>query len=345
MAPVKNARVVYKEVPEGFPVPGKTYDYDESQTIDLENAPLNGGILFKILVVSVDPYMRRKMQDPSVDFYLGLYKVGEPLNGWAVSKVLRSENAAMKPGDIVYGIFPFQEYVISPQEPHMRVLENKEKLPLYKYVGICGMPGQTAHHGWLEYAHPYVKKGDVVFVTAASGAVGSIVVQLAKAEGLKVIASAGSEEKVEFVRSLGADVVFNYKTTSTREVLKKEGPVQIYWDNVGGESLEAALEFAAQKAHFVICGMISNYNTSEPYNVKNLQQLVWREITFHGFLFLSLMPKYIEDFYRTFPPRVASGELKYKDDVVRGLENAGKALVDVLSGKNFGKCSVVVADE
>ncbi len=91
--------------------------------------------------------------------------------------------------------------------------------------------------------------------------------------------------------------------------------------------------------------MISSYNTDEPYNVKNLQQLVWREITFHGFLFLSLEEKYDEAFYKTFPPRVASGELKYKDDVVRGLENAGKALLDVLSGKNFGKCSVVVADE
>ncbi|RPD54785.1 NAD(P)-binding protein [Lentinus tigrinus ALCF2SS1-7] len=324
MSPVRNARVVYKEVPEGFPIPGKTFVYDDSQTIDLENVPLNGGVLFKVLVVSVDPYMRRKMQDPSVDFHLGLFKVGEPLYNFSVSKVVRSENPALKEGDHIYGVFR-----------------------------------QTAHHAWMEYAHPYSKKGDVAFVTAASGAVGAIVVQLAKADGLKVIASAGSDEKCEFVRSLGADVVFNYKTTSTREVLKKEGPVQMYaqrlafprsptrsyWDNVGGESLDAALEWAAQKAHFVICGMISNYNTGEPYNVKNLQQVVWREITFHGFLVTSLWPKYDEEFNRMFPPRVASGELKYKDDLVRGLENAGQALVNVLSGTNFGKCSVVVADE
>ncbi|KAI0706490.1 hypothetical protein C8Q76DRAFT_800914 [Earliella scabrosa] len=177
----------------------------------------------------------------------------------------------------------------------------------------------------MEFAHA-AKSGDVVFVTAAAGSVGSTVVQIAKAEGLKVIASAGSEDK-------------------TAEVLEKEGPINIYWDNVGGESLEAALEYSAQKAHFIICGSISNYNTKEPYNVKNLQLILWREVTLHGFLVLSLESKYADEFFRTFPARVASGEIKYKEHRVEGLEHAGQAIFDVQSGKNTGKMVVVVANE
>ncbi|PIL25993.1 hypothetical protein GSI_11747 [Ganoderma sinense ZZ0214-1] len=345
MAPVKNGRVIFNEMPTDYPIPGQTTVYDESETIDLENVPLNGGILIKTLVVSIDPYLRRMMIDPKTPSSFPPFSIGQTLINHAVGLVLRSENLAIPKGSHVAGLFPFQEYAVlsGPVSPRVRVVENKENLPWSVFVGVCGMPGQTAHHGWHEYSHS--KKGDLVFVTAASGPVGATVVQIAKAEGLRVIASAGSDEKVEFVKSLGADVVFNYKTTKTREVLEKEGLVNIYWDNVGGESLEAALEFAAPKSHFIICGNISGYNTGEPYNVKNLQQLVWREITFHGFLVDSLMPKYREEFLRTFPIRVASGEIKYKEHVVHGLENAGQALLDVMKGGNFGKSVVIVADE
>ncbi|KAI0692468.1 NAD(P)-binding protein [Cerioporus squamosus] len=348
MAPVKNGRVIYNEIPTGMlSNPGKTLVYDESQTIDLDNEPLNGGILVKILVLSIDPYLRRKMQDPSIPSFFPAFKVGEPLENSGVGVVIRSESPNYKPGDHVLGTFPdnlpFQHYLVIP-DPHLRILENKENLSWSAYLGVCGMPGEckTAHHAWKEYAQPKIKKGDVVFVTAASG---TIVAQLAKADGLKVIASAGSDEKVDYVRSLGVDVAFNYKKVSTREVLQKEGPINFYWDNVGGESLEAALEFAAQKAIFIICGMISSYNTKEPYNVKNLQQLVWREITFNGFLIGSLIPKYDDEFYATMPGRVAKGEIKYKEHLVEGLENTGQAMLDVLHGNNFGKSVIVVAEE
>ncbi|RPD54820.1 NAD(P)-binding protein [Lentinus tigrinus ALCF2SS1-7] len=341
---VKNGRIIYSEIPTGYPVPGKTLVYDESQTIDLDNEPLHGGILVKVLVLSIDPYLRRRMQEPSPLDFFPPFKVGEPLDNSGVGVVVRSENPSFKPGDHVLGRFLFQQYLVLP-DPKLRKLDNREGLSLSAYLGVCGVPAQTAHHAWREYAQPKIKKGDVLFVTAASGAVGAIVAQLAKADGLKVIASAGSDEKVEYVRSLGVDVAFNYKKVSTREVLQKEGPINFYWDNVGGESLEAALEFAAQKATFIICGMISNYNTKEPYNVKNLQQLVWREITFNGFLVGSLMPKYDDEFFATMPARVAKGEIKYKEHFVKGLENAGQALLDVLSGENFGKSVVVVSEE
>ncbi|KAI0750202.1 NAD(P)-binding protein [Daedaleopsis nitida] len=343
MAPVINGRVLYNGIPSGFPIPGKTTIYDESETIDLENELLHGGILVKILDLSIDPYMRHKMQKHNPLDYFPMFEVGEPLTNFGVGIVLRSENAAFKTGDHVTSIFPFQEYVIVRDTQQIRVLDNKENIPLSAYLGVCGMPGQTAHHAWLEFSH--AKKGDVAFVTAASGAVGAVVVQLAKSHGLKVIASAGSDEKVDFVRSIGADVAFNYKTTNTNDVLAKEGPINVYWDNVGGEPLEAALEYAAQGAHFIICGHISNYNTTEPYNVKNMQNLIWRQVTLHGFLVTELWAKYLEDFYKTMPALVASGDMKYMEHRVKGLENAGQALLDVMNGRNIGKMVVVVADE
>ncbi|KAI0750179.1 NAD(P)-binding protein [Daedaleopsis nitida] len=345
--PVKNGTVIFKEIPSGYPVPGQTVVYDQSETLDLDNVPLEGGILTKVLVLSIDPYLRHKMQAKNPLNPLGNFELNQPLENFGVGVVLRSDNPKTKAGDHVYGMFPFKQYAIFKGDAvkELRVIENKEGIPWSAYVGVCGMPGQTAHHGWTEFAKPVLKKGDVAFVTAASGAVGAVVVQLAKLSGLKVIASAGSDAKVEFVRSLGADVVFNYKTTSTMEVLKREGPINIYWDNVGGESLEAALEYAAHNAHFLICGMISTYNTKEPYNVKNLQNLLWREITFHGFLGASLMAKYDKEFYGTFPALVASGKLQHREHRVQGLENVGQAILDVLSGSNTGKMVVTVSED
>ncbi|KAI1792111.1 NAD(P)-binding protein [Ganoderma leucocontextum] len=347
MAPVRNARVIFNEVPTDYPIPGKTVVYDESETIDLDNVPLNGGILVKVLALSIDPYLRRMMIGPDAENFIPTFKLGQPIVNYGIAVVARSENPAIKQGAHVVGLidrqFPFQEYAIVHDLSTVRVVENSERLPWSLYLGVLGMPGQTAYYGWSEFARP--KKGDVVFVSAASGSVGATVVQFAKAEGLKVIASAGSEEKVAFVKAIGADVAFNYKTTSTREVLEREGPINIYWDNVGGETLEAAIDFSARHTRVIVCGNISAYNTTEPYGVKNLQLLLWREITLHGFLFISLEPKYLEEFFKTIPKRIASGEIKYKEHIVRGLENAGQAILDVQMGKNLGKSVVVVADE
>ncbi|GJE91334.1 NADP-dependent oxidoreductase [Phanerochaete sordida] len=342
MAPVKNGRLLFNEVPTGYPEPGKTTVYDETETIDLDNAPLNGGFLVKTLVLSIDPYLRGKMRDASVKSYSPAFEKGQPIENFGVGVVLRSENPKVKAGDHVYGIFPFAQYFIRPSFDGFRVLENKEGLPWSVYVGVAGMPGQTAYSAWKEYAK--VQKGDVVFVTAASGPVGSFVVRLAKADGLKVIASAGSDEKCEFVKSLGADVVFNYKTTKTADVLAKEGPINIFWDNVGGESLDAALQYAARGARFLECGMISGYN-GQAQPVNNLMMIVAKELQINGFLVFSLLPKYAEEFYREVPARIASGEFKFIEDVKKGLEFAGHAIYEVQAGKNHGKSVIQVAEE
>lgn len=153
----------------------------------------------------------------------------------------------------MFGVPPaFQQYLITQAQalPAFSVLQNKEKLPWSVYLGAAGMAGQSAFAAWKEYAD--AKKGETAFITAGAGAVGSFAIQLAKADGLKVIASAGSDEKVAFMKSLGADVAFNYKKENVYEVLKKEGPSGSYWDNVGGESFDAALQYAAHKGRFIV---------------------------------------------------------------------------------------------
>ncbi|OSD00542.1 NAD-P-binding protein [Trametes coccinea BRFM310] len=342
MAPVKNGRYIFNEVPTGLPEPGKTVVYDDSETIDPDTVPLNGGFLVKILVLSIDPYLRGKMRGPNDKGYNPAFELGKPLNSFSVGVVVRSENPAVKPGDHLYGIFDFKHYVIEHDPSKFRVLKD-EGLPWSAYVGVAGMPGETAVYAWKKYAHP--KKGEVAFVTTGAGPVGATVIQLAKADGMKVIASAGSDDKVEFMREIGADVAFNYKTVDTRKVLEKEGPINIFWDNVGGETLEAALDFAALHGRFIECGMISEYNTTERYTVKNLMNIVTKELTVQGFVVGTIRPKYEEWFYSTWPKRVASGEIKYKEDRVYGLENAGQAIADVQSGRNFGKSVVIVAEE
>ncbi|KAJ3551077.1 hypothetical protein NMY22_g6 [Coprinellus aureogranulatus] len=240
MSPVPNPRVLFNEVPQGYPEPGKTVVYDESENIDLDTVSIpDGGFLVKTLYLSVDPYMRGHIRKPEVKSYSPPFVIGQPLNGHGVGVVLKSKYPELKEGAHVYGIFSHQVYSVYKDKSGLIVLDNKENLPWSYYVGVCGMPGKTAYHAWHEYSQ--AKKGETVFVTAGAGPVGSFVIQLAKLDGCKVIASAGSDEKVEFMKSIGADVAFNYKTTNTLEVLEKEGGIDIYWDNVGGETLDAVL--------------------------------------------------------------------------------------------------------
>ncbi|TDL20587.1 NAD-P-binding protein [Rickenella mellea] len=344
--PTRNARVLFNEVPTGYPEPGKTDKYDDSQTIDLENVPLNGGFLVKILYLSIDPYMRGRMRAPTTKSYSPPFTIGEPLQNNGVGVIIRSENPDIKAGDHVHGFFPFQEYYVTANAKAYRVLPKDQNIPWSVYLGACGMTGKTAYYGWTAYAE--AKKGETVFVSTGAGPVGSVVIQLAKKQGLKVIASAGSDEKVEFMKSIGADVAFNYKKESTKEVLEKNGPINIYWDHVGGQTLEAAIDAAAPYARFIECGMISQYNVSAenpPYAPKNLTQIVGKCLNLRGFLVTPLEEKYRDEFYATIPPMVAKGEIKFLEDITEGLEGTGKAIYEVQAGKNHGKSIIRVAAE
>ncbi|KXN88464.1 Zinc-type alcohol dehydrogenase-like protein PB24D3.08c [Leucoagaricus sp. SymC.cos] len=340
MAPIRNARVLMNEYPTGYPEPGKTTVYDDSQTIDIDNVPLKGGFILKTLVISIDPYLRGRMR-PSGGYAVG-FALGKPLHSHGVGVVVRTETDQVKVGDHLYGQLTHEEYNVRSTLADLVVIKDNHGLPWSVYVGAAGMPGQTAYVGWKEFAHP--KKDDVVYVTTGGGPVGSLVIQLAKADGLKVIASAGSDDKVAFMKELGADVAFNYKTTPVRDVLSEEGPIDIFWDHVGGETLEAALDAADIGARFIECGMISGYNTGG-VPIRNLMQVVGKDITLRGFIVGRSLPKYLKEFYDTVPAKIAKGEIKYTEEVTHGLDKVGDVILAVQKGTNKAKAVIHVADE
>ncbi|KAJ7676980.1 hypothetical protein DFH06DRAFT_1428958 [Mycena polygramma] len=345
MAPIQNARVLFNSVPTGYPVPGETTVYDTTHSIDLDTVPLNGGFLIKTLVLSVDPYFRGRMRAPEkkASSYVGPFILGEPLVGFGIAVVLRSETPGVEVGKYVYGhTLLHEEYSVLPELALLQILEKHPQLPLTAYVGAAGMPGQTASMGWKEYSD--AKPGEVAFVTSGASAVGSMVIQLAKQAGLKVIASAGSEEKLEFMKSLGADTVFNYKTTDTRAVLANEGPIDVFWDNVGGPVADAAIEFAAPNARLLECGSISGYNTGHQ-GIKNFHLIGPKSLHLHGIFVGALMPKYLAEFYATIPSQLASGKLKYSEEITKGLDKVGDVILAVQKGENKAKAVVVVAED
>ncbi|KAF8986578.1 hypothetical protein BDQ17DRAFT_1335544 [Cyathus striatus] len=353
MTPVINARVIFNSVPEGYPEPGKTTVYDTTQTIDLDTAPLNGGVLLKILEVSIDPYLRGKMRAPIEKSYSPPFTLGEPIDSFAVAVVVRSEKEGFKKGNHVYGILPTEE---------LRILNNKHNLPWSVYVGAAGMPGKSAYMAWKEYS--YAKKGETVYVSTGAGPVGStsssfsshrllsspqtpfvLVIQLAKQSGCRVIGSAGSDDKVTFMKECGADVAFNYKTESVWDVLEREGGlICSYWDNVGGDTLDAALEFAKIGGRFIECGMISGYNTGGAV-IKNILHVVDKSLSIYGFVVFRLHEKYETQFYEEVPQLLAEGKLKYSEHVWEGLDKAGEAILAVQKGLNRAKAVVKVAQE
>ncbi|KAI0035812.1 alcohol dehydrogenase [Vararia minispora EC-137] len=345
MAPVRNARYIFTEVPEEYPEPGRHFRYDDSQIVDLESVSLDGGILVKTLVLSLDPYMRGRMRPPSKESYTNPFRIGESLSGYGVGVILRSEHEAYALGDhVTYVDIPHQEYFVVKPNPFLRKIPSDAGVPWSLFIGVLGMPGQTAYASWKEYAKP--QKGQTVFVSTAAGAVGSFVVQLAKLDGMKVIASSGSDEKAAFTKECGADVSFNYKTTSTEEILQKEGPIDVYYDNVGGETLDLAFKYAAKNARFIECGMISIYNKPDKsYPFKHLMEIIGKQISVNGFLVFDLVPKWGKQFYEEMPRLVKEGKIKFQEDRSYGLDQIGEAFVAVQKGTNNGKKVVVVAED
>ncbi|EJD43353.1 NAD(P)-binding protein [Auricularia subglabra TFB-10046 SS5] len=343
MAPVCNTRVIFNKVPEGYPVLGETLLVDHSQTIDLENISLAGGkVLGKTLSISIDPFLRGRMRtdtgiDHGPDFRISTY---------AIVKVLRSENPKVKPGDHLYNDNPFAdkfdvaEYQILDDVDTLQVLDKYNVgIPWSAFLGPAGMTGERA------VCAPQTRpQGETIYISTAAGAVGSIVVQLAKAAGLKVIGSAGQDYKLDFLRELGADVVLNYKTTSVDDVLREHGPVDIYWDHVGGKTLATTLNHMNVHGRVLIVGLISGYNSAsleqEPITVPLVKRL-----TIRGLLVSDYHDKYLHEFYSTFPARIKGGEIKYNETVARTVDDAPQLIIDVQKGDNKGKAVVVLAEE
>ncbi|KAI5478560.1 zinc-binding alcohol dehydrogenase domain-containing protein [Pseudohyphozyma bogoriensis] len=331
---VLNRGIIYHEVPVTDVVPSKHLKLEEYET-DFDSIQLNGGILVKNKAVSLDPYMRGRMRDPAIQSYAAAYTLGKPIDGFIVGEVIRSESTEYPVSSFVYAFASVEQYSLI-DGPRLALLarriENKEGLPFSSLVGALGLSGQTAWWSFYNIGKP--KKGETIFVTAAAGAVGQIVVQLAKREGLKVIGSAGSDDKVAFLKELGADIAFNYKKENTLEILKRN-PIDIYFDNVGGEVLDNALETINKFGRIIACGVVSQYNlpADQKYHLKNWPVIVAKEITYQGFIMLG---KDLTEFFATLPGLIASGEIRLREHITKGLDN-GEAFVAMMAGQAEGK--------
>jgi NADPH-dependent curcumin reductase CurA len=323
--------------PEGVPT------HDNFEIVDTE-VPTPGAnqILVRNLVMSVDPAMRGRMRD--VKSYAPPFPVGEVMSGGAVGEVVESHVDDVKPGDHVLHQAGWRTHAVLDAGRYVKV--DGAAAPLSTYLGVLGMPGLTAYSGLLESAE--FKPGDTVFVSGAAGAVGSLVGQLAKLKGAKrVIGSAGSAEKVRhLIDDLGFDAAFNYKDGPVAEQLHQAAPegIDVYFDNVGGEHLEAAIGAITVHGRIAICGMISQYNATEPTPApRNLAQVIAKRLTIRGLLVIDHWHLQ-QQFVTEIAPLVSSGEIKYSETFVDGIRNAPEAFLGLLSGANTGKMLVRIAD-
>jgi hypothetical protein len=305
----------------------------------LKSAPLPalkaGEVCVKNLWMSVDPYMRGRMIQRKS--YIDPFKLNAPLEGGAIGVVESSEHPNFKPGDYVSSFNGWRDYFVSDGDTLEKIEAREEELPYF--LGALGMPGLTAYGALLEIGKP--KAGDTIFVSSAAGAVGSLVCQIAKLKGCKVIASVGSDEKVEWLeQELGVDHAFNYKTVSRiSDALNKFAPdgCDIYFENVGGEHLEAALNHMNLYGRIVMCGMISGYNAESPVpGPVNLMQIIAKRLTMQGFLvfdFEDMKANFLKD----MSSWISQGKIKTKQSILEGLDKAPEAFLNLFNGNTIGK--------
>jgi NADPH-dependent curcumin reductase CurA len=286
--------------------------------------------------LSVDPYMRGRMNDAKS--YAQPYLLGELMVGGAVGEVIRSGSDALKVGDLVLHSYGWRDEAVGPAAAFTRL--PTLDVPEQRYLGHLGMPGMTAYFGVLEVAS--AKAGDVLFVSAAAGAVGSAVVQIAKIKGLTVIGSAGGAKKCALVRALGADHVIDYQAPGAladRLAEAAPGGIDIYFDNVGGGHLDAALGAAKDNARFAMCGMIETYNAGNPPGLKNMMRIVRARIRMQGFIIFDYNHR-IGEFHAEMGRWMAEGLIRSEETIRQGLAATPSAFLDLFSGGNTGKMLV-----
>ncbi|KAL7587669.1 hypothetical protein Lser_V15G35718 [Lactuca serriola] len=313
--------------------------------IKLEAPKGSNAVLVKNLYLSCDPYMRGRMRDFHRS-YIPPFSPGSAIEGLGVSKVLDSDDPNFKRGDLVTGYTNWEEYTLIKKTNELRKIQQDDGIPLSYHVGLLGMPGFTAYVGFYEVCAP--KKGDYVYVSAASGAVGQLVGQLAKLHGCYVVGSAGTSQKVELLKNkLGFDEAFNYNDESDLEsALTRYFPqgIDIYFDNVGGGMLDAALANMRAHGRVAICGMVSQNNRTDPQSFRNMFSIISKRITIKGFLqsdFIHLYPRFLEEITGYYK----QGKIVYIENMNHGIETSPAAFVGLFSGKNVGKQVICVATE
>jgi hypothetical protein len=319
--------------PQGFP---------DENLFEIAEAPIpapgEGQIVIRNAYFSVDPYMRPRMND--VRSYVAPFTLGEAMTGGAVGRVVASNNPRYPEGEWVVHNLGWREWALSDGSGVSSF--DASAVPVSTSLGVLGMPGFTAYHGLFDIGRP--QEGETVFVSGAAGAVGSAAGQMAKIAGCRVIGSAGSPEKIAWVEELGFDAAFDYRAASVREALAEHAPdgIDIYFDNVGGDHLEAAIGALRRYGRIVACGSISRYNDVEPIpGPRNMFMFVTKRLLMQGYI--------ISDSYAGFPEFseqarqwVRDGRLRYRETVVEGIENAPAAFLGLLRGENIGKMLVKV---
>ncbi|KAI3988139.1 hypothetical protein MKX01_011928 [Papaver californicum] len=340
-----NKQIIFRDYIEGSPK--ETDMILNVVKISLKTPPKSspsaaGAVLVKNLYLSCDPYLRGRMRNFHGS-YISPFSPGSVIVGFGVSKVVDSDNENFKIGDIVTGITGWEEYSLIHKTELLRKIQSDD-IPLSYHLGLLGMPGFTAYAGFYEVCCP--EKGECVFVSAASGAVGQLVGQLAKLHGCYVVGSAGTSQKVDLLKNkFGFDDAFNYKEELNIDAaLKRYFPqgIDIYFDNVGGEMLDAVLLNMRTHGRIAVCGMVSQQTLSYPEGLKNVYMLIPKRIRMQGFIqsdYLHLFPQFLEHIVGN----LKQGKIIYIEDMSEGLENAPSALVGLFSGKNVGKQVIRVA--
>ena len=319
--------------PHGEPTP------DDFRLVDREHPdPQDGQVVVRMLAMSVDPYMRGRMR--AGKSYAAAWEVGETMQGGAVGRVVDSRSPDVAVGALVLANAGWRDVAVL-DAAHVQVLPDMPDIPPSYYLGVLGMPGLTAWAGLFRVAA--FQPGEDVFVSGAAGAVGSLVGQFARLRGAgRVVGSAGSPEKVAWLRELGFDAAFDYHDGPVTELLAAAAPegIDVFFDNVGGDHLEAAIGALRLHGRAAICGSISNYNAvSPPPGPRNMSLLVANRLTLRGFLVgdhADLRPEFLD----TVPGWIAAGDLVVRETVREGLENAVSAFLDLLRGGNTGKMIV-----
>jgi NADPH-dependent curcumin reductase len=323
---MENKRVLLASRPAGE-VSEDTFRID---AVPLQQ-PGDGEVLVKNLWLSLDPYMRGRMSDAKS--YVKGVDIGEVMVGQTVGEVVDSRHPELKKGDKVLTQLGWQQYGVAKEVTRL----DEKRAPLSYYLGVLGMPGMTAYFGLKEIGQP--KAGETVVVSAASGAVGSVVGQLAKLWGCRAVGIAGGREKCDYVtRELGFDACVDYKAGNLPRDLKEACPkgVDVYFENVGGEMLDTLLRNMNVFSRIIVCGLIAEYSVTQPYGLKMIRSVLVNRIKMQGMIVFDWKDRYGEAI-KALGGYQAQGKLKYRESVVEGLENAPRGLIGLLKGKNFGK--------
>ena len=336
MTPIVNRQIVLKRRPVGAPRPE---DFELVETPS--GRPADGEVLCRTIYLSLDPYMRGRMNEART--YAPGVALGQSMVGATVSEVIESRHPGFGAGDLVVGYDGWRSHGVSSGGA-LRKLDPRQA-PISTALGVLGMPGLTAYVGLFDIGKP--RPGETVVVSAASGAVGSVVGQLAKIKGARAVGVAGGSEKCRHVvEELGFEVCVDYKAQDVVEGLAKACPggIDVYFDNVGGTVLQAVLRLINQNARIPLCGLISQYNATEMPPGPNLGPILFNRALIKGFI-VSDHADRMPDFLRDVTGWVREGRVRYREDVVVGLEQAPRAFIGLLEGKNFGKLLVRVSDD